>query len=184
MLTGLRLADGINQIPSRNGIVKEPDMTSARGHIRLKVEAGHVHRILCGQTLLLPGSGAGTALLSTLGLTNQTFLAPQPSNTLAVQDNVFPAFGAQQIPSGLAPAQVGCVEATDLRSARSCASSKLIVDFFLRSAQRFWPRTWQAKRSDAPNFSIAIRTHGGVVRGLEFSLSHLGEDVVGEHLIG
>jgi hypothetical protein len=52
----------------------------------------------------------------------------------------------------------GCFTATARSSARSCASSKPISGFFLRNADRFWPRILQARRSDAPNFSTAMRT--------------------------
>ena len=52
----------------------------------------------------------------------------------------------------------GCLPATARKAARSCISSKPMSGFFLRNADRFWPRSAHAKRSEAPNFSTAMRT--------------------------
>lgn len=43
--------------------VEKADMPAASGYIRLKVEAEHMHRILNGHTLLLPGARTATTAL-------------------------------------------------------------------------------------------------------------------------
>lgn len=53
----------------------------------------------------------------------------------------------------------------------------------LCSADRLWPSSREANLSDAPNPG-GMRTADAAVRGSEFFLHHLAQNVVGEDLVG
>ena len=82
--------------------IEEADVPPAGSHVRLEVEADHVHRVFGRQALLLPGAGTGPALLPRLGFTDEAFLAPEPAYAFVVEPHPSPLLG-EQAPAGFPP---------------------------------------------------------------------------------
>lgn len=111
--------------------IEEPDMTAARGHVRLKIEAEHCIGDSAVNRFCSPAFGPVRRFFRRLGLQTRPSSGHNRLMRLMFNTVVAHRSAASRYQRALHQPRTGCLDATALRSDRRCTSSKLIGDFFL-----------------------------------------------------